>query len=129
VVPLDTKAFPLETALALNCLVPQMVLPYLGQYPSSQQSKRENLIESEPHTWLPTEDFESCSRRPPSVTMGHIPRECGRLSGGLSAILTHENRYSPIEQAKSGQVTAGLPPTSAKSRGCLHQAGARTSRL
>ena len=32
--------------------------------------------------------------------MGHIPRECGRLSGGPSAIVAHENRYSPIEQAQ-----------------------------
>ena len=54
--------------------------------------------------WLPGEDFESCSRRTASVTIGHIPRECERLLGDLPAIVTHENRYAPIEQAKSGQV-------------------------
>jgi hypothetical protein len=47
-----------------------------------------------------TEDFKSCSRQTPSVTMGHISRECGRLSGGSLGIVTHENRYSPIEQAQ-----------------------------
>ncbi len=57
-------------------------------------------IECETRTRLPTEDFESCSRLTPSVTMGHIPRKCGSILGGLPAIVTHVNRYSPIEQAK-----------------------------
>jgi hypothetical protein len=65
-----------------------------------QRSKRENSIEFETRTWLPTEGFESCSRRTSSVTMGHIPRECGSILGDGAGIVAHEYRCAPIEQAK-----------------------------
>ena len=56
--------------------------------------------DSNPHGAFAPEDFKSCSWRTPSVTMGHIPRKRGRLSGRLPGIVARENRYSPIEQAK-----------------------------
>jgi hypothetical protein len=46
------------------------------------------------------EDFKSRSRQTASVTMGHILHERGSLSGDPLGIVTHENRYSPTEQAK-----------------------------
>ena len=36
--------------------------------------------------------------------MGHIPRERERMYDDVSGINAHENRWAPIEQAKSGQV-------------------------
>ena len=64
--------------------------------------------DSNPHGVFTPEDFKSCFRQTPSVTMGHIPRERERLFGGLPCMVTHENRSSPIEQAKfrpSGRLT------------------------
>jgi hypothetical protein len=55
-------------------------------------------------TCLPAEDFESCLRLSSLVTMGHIPRERGKISGDITDIDTDDNRCAPIEQAKSGQV-------------------------